>query len=129
VAILPTGTRASPLTWLLFGLKGRISRRSYWLVYLLLVCLNSALVGQLLGGTEASFHRLAQMIAPFFIVGTILSNLAISVKRLHDAGYSGFLAVAMFVPVVNFAFTIWVGLLPGTPGPNAYGEMPDSVPV
>jgi uncharacterized membrane protein YhaH (DUF805 family) len=34
----------------------------------------------------------------------------------------------MFVPLVNLVFTIWIGILPGTPGPNAYGEAPDRVP-
>ena len=50
-------------------------------------------------------------------------------KRLHDVGYSGFLALAMFVPLVNIFFTIWVGIVPGTAGPNAYGDVPDSVPA
>ena len=29
----------------------------------------------------------------------------------------------MFVPLVNLVFTIWVGILPGNAGPNAYGDM------
>ena len=36
--------------------------------------------------------------------------IAIAVKRLHDIGYSGFLALAIFVPLVNIFFTIWVGV-------------------
>lgn len=123
------GWRSYPLAWLLFAMKGRVSRQLYWLSYLLLVCLNAALVGQLLGGEEASFSRIAETVGPLVILVTIYSNLAVSVKRLHDVGYSGFLAIAMFVPIVNFVFTIWIGLLPGTAGPNAYGDVPDSVPA
>ena len=62
--------------------------------------------------------RVAQAIGLFVIVATLYSNLAVAVKRLHDVGYSGFLAVAIFIPLINFVFTIWVGILPGTPGPN-----------
>ncbi len=115
--------------WLLFGLKGRASRQSYWLAYTLLICLNAAIVGQLFGGEEASFSRIAETVGPLIILATIYSNLAVTVKRLHDVGYSGFLSIAMFVPIVNLVFTIWVGILPGTAGPNAYGDVADSVPA
>jgi len=125
----PSNWLRTPLSWLLLSLKGRISRGIYWLSYFFLMAVTAVLVGQLIGGEQASFHSLAQMIGPFVIFGTVYANLAISVKRLHDIGYSGFLAIAMFVPLINFAFTIWVGMVPGTTGPNPYGEMPDRVPA
>jgi uncharacterized membrane protein YhaH (DUF805 family) len=117
------------MTWLLFSLRGRASRQTYWLSYILLICLNAVVVGQLIGGEEATFGSVAEVIAPFVIIATIYSNLAVTVKRLHDIGYSGFLSVAIFVPVVNFFFTVWVGIVPGTVGPNAYGDAPDSPPA
>ena len=117
------------MTWLLFSLRGRASRQTYWLSYLMLVCLNAVIVGQLFGGEEATFSEVAAAVGPVVIIATIYSNLAVTVKRLHDVGYSGFLSAAMFVPLVNFFFTIWVGVLPGTAGPNAYGDVPDSVPA
>jgi len=117
------------MVWLLFSLKGRASRQTYWLSYILLICLNAVIVGQLIGAEEASFSRIAQAVGPFVILATIYANLAVTVKRLHDVGYSGFLSVAMFVPLVNFFFTIWIGILPGTAGPNAYGDVTDSVPA
>jgi uncharacterized membrane protein YhaH (DUF805 family) len=94
-----------------------------------LIGVNGVLVGQLIGGEQASFHNLAQAIGPFVILGTLYANTAIAVKRLHDAGYSGFLAFALFIPLVNFAFAIWIGILPGTNGPNAYGDATDIVPA
>jgi uncharacterized membrane protein YhaH (DUF805 family) len=125
----PANWLRTPLSWLLLGLKGRISRGIYWLSYFFLMCVTAVLVGQLIGGEQASLFTVAQAIGPFVIIGTIYANLAISVKRLHDIGYSGFLALAMFIPLINFAFTIWVGIVPGTVGPNAYGEAPDRVPA
>ena len=59
---------------------------------------------------------------------TIYVNVAIAVKRLHDVGYSGFLAVAVLIPIVQVAFFIWVGIIPGTPDPNPYGDRPDVPP-
>jgi len=124
----PAG-QGSPLIWALFSMRGRISRQVYWLAYVLFVSVNGVIVGQLFGGDEASFSRIAETLGPFVILATIYSNVAVTVKRLHDVGYSGFLAVAMFVPLVNLVFTIWAGILPGTPGPNAYGDVPDRAPA
>jgi len=129
VADPKTAARRSPLLWLFVSLKGRISRGVYWLAYGVLLCVNAVLVGQLIGGPDASFSRLADAVAPFVILATLYANIAVAVKRLHDMGYSGFLAIALFVPFVNFAFTIWVGLVPGTDGPNAYGEVVDTPPA
>jgi uncharacterized membrane protein YhaH (DUF805 family) len=125
----PPNWLRTPLSWLLLSLNGRISRGIYWLAYFFLMSVTAVLVGQMIGGEHASLFVLAQAIGPFVIIGTIYANLAISVKRLHDIGYSGFLAIAMFIPIVNFAFTIWIGILPGTAGPNPYGQAPDRVPA
>ena len=124
-----TGRGASRVGWLLTRFNGRISRSVYWTATVLLIAINGVLIGQLLGGEHASFNGLAQTLSPFVILGTLYSNVAIAVKRLHDAGYSGFLAFALFIPLVNFAFTIWIGILPGTAGPNPYGDVTDSVPA
>ena len=124
-----TSSGRSQVAWLLTRFNGRISRSVYWMATVFLIGVNGVLIGQLFGGEHASFHSLAQMLAPFVILGTLYSNVAIAVKRLHDAGYSGFLAFALFVPLVNFAFAIWIGILPGTAGPNAYGDVTDSVPA
>jgi uncharacterized membrane protein YhaH (DUF805 family) len=128
VANTPNWLR-TPLSWLLLSLTGRISRGIYWLSYFFLLCVTAVLVGQLVGREEATFFGIAQTVGPFVILGTVYSNIAISVKRLHDIGYSGLLALALFVPLVNFAFTIWVGIMPGAVGPNRYGEAADRVPA
>jgi uncharacterized membrane protein YhaH (DUF805 family) len=118
----------SPVLWLLFSFKGRISRGPYWLAYLFLLAANSVLIGQLLGGEQASFHDLAATIAPVFVIITLYSNLAVAVKRMHDVGYGGFLAAALFIPIVNVAFTIWAGILPGSSDPNRFGDAPNEPP-
>lgn len=121
--------RRSPLLWLFFGLNGRITRRVYWLAYLFLIALNSVLIGQLIGGEEASFYRLAHAIAPPIVLATLYANLAVGVKRLHDLGYSGYFGLALFVPVVNLAFTLWAGFLPGDAAANRFGATRDAPPA
>jgi len=129
VANLRAVRRPSPILWLLFGLKGRISRHVYWLTYLIIIAVQSAVLSQIVGEEEASLHPLAASVGPIVLAVTLFVTLAVSVKRLHDVGYGGFLAVALFIPFVNIGFTIWLGILPGTPDPNQYGDAPDIAPA
>jgi uncharacterized membrane protein YhaH (DUF805 family) len=128
VANSRTPSRISLLLWLFFGLKGRISRSVYWLAYLGLICVNSIFLGQIIGGEEASYNRLAVALGPFIVLAALYANIAVSMKRLHDFDWNGLFALALLVPIVNLAFTIWVGVVPGTPGANAYGAAPDRPP-
>ena len=118
----------SPVFWLLFSLKGRISRGIYWLAYLFILCVQSVVLAQVVSGGAGSFYELASSLGTAVLIATLYSNAAIAVKRLHDIGYGGFLALALLIPFVNVAFTIWVGLLPGTAGPNRFGDTPDTPP-
>lgn len=49
----------------------------------------------------------------------------LSVKRLHDMGFTGMLAVALFVPVVSIVLLFWMCIGPSDKGPNAYGPTTD----
>jgi uncharacterized membrane protein YhaH (DUF805 family) len=142
-------TPASPLIWLFFSPKGRISRGVYWLSYVFLICINSVLIGQVVGGEEASFHGVAVAASPFVAFGSLYANVSFLVKRLHDFNTSGAFAAVLLLPLfagifmmatgsfalapiaslVNLAVVIWAGVVAGTPGPNRYGEAPDRVPA
>jgi uncharacterized membrane protein YhaH (DUF805 family) len=101
----------------------------YWLAYASMICVQSAVLSQLIGGEQAGYHQLAAAVGPAILLVTLYSNLAVAVKRLHDVGYSGFLSLALLIPFVNLAFTIWAGILPGAAGPNRYGAVPDVQPA
>jgi uncharacterized membrane protein YhaH (DUF805 family) len=138
----------SPLVWLFFGLKGRISRRVYWMAYVFLLCINLLLLRQLGDPEEVSAHPLAFAIGMPVAFAAFYANIAVATKRLQDGGYWGgysLTPIALFVllvvsvavmpspPVVlillaSLAFTIWVGAFPGTAGPNRFGEAADIPP-
>ena len=63
-----------------------------------MLCLNFVLYFQLIGTTEEAFS--AGLMAYFLLAGVAIlyANIAIAVKRLHDIGYGGFLAVAILIP-------------------------------
>ncbi len=61
-----------------------------------------------------------------FISGTALLFLSIvlfiqTIQRLHDGGDSGFLAVILFMPLLNLILIIYLIVTKGDSYPNIYG--------
>jgi uncharacterized membrane protein YhaH (DUF805 family) len=141
------------LVTLFFSFRGRASRSGYWFVSLTwfaVTLVPGADVWELATGHN---YLLA---AGLVMVGLALiaSALAISIRRLHDRGKSGWwiaiflsplvletiasvrdLDAAVMVPlmVLSLVITFWafveLGLLPGTAGPNRYGPDPHDEPL
>lgn len=140
------------LSQLLFSLKGRIGRRTYWLTLLAasgLFALFGLLAWVVFYADPLGLAGLDIAIAllPMLLWGW--SGLALAVKRLHDRGRTGWwLSVPMLLPVLAavlappeddslasiavgvgaLAWTLWmtveIGVLRGTRGANAYGADP-----
>ena len=120
----PTDTRSlldepMPPMQILFSLRGRIPRRTFWLWGVLGMLLFSVIAGLLLGIAGVS-PRLAEAIPNLLI---IWPGLAISVKRWHDRDKSGWWVLINLIPVIGFFWAlIENGCLRGSVGPNRYGE-------
>ena len=138
--------------WMILPLKryaefsGRSRRKEFWMFMLLQVIIACVLViltlvtgGSLaaLEGSEAAAAVAAGSLSFTYILfgiwllAVIIPSIALNVRRLHDRDMSGWwylgYIVASFVPVVNliaFVAYLVVMVLPGTPGPNRYGEDP-----
>jgi uncharacterized membrane protein YhaH (DUF805 family) len=114
--------------WLFFGFSGRISRQVYWLAFFFIVAILAiALHPTIDPETEAlSLRGGASALAAMLVA--VIANLAIGVKRLHDFNAPGMFAVALFIPGLSVIATLVIGLLPGNPAPNRYGDAPDNPP-
>jgi len=51
-------------------------------------------------------------------------SIAVTVRRLHDQGKSGWFYLISLVPYVGGFIVLVFMCLEGTPGPNEYGENP-----
>ncbi|MFV0431587.1 MAG: DUF805 domain-containing protein [Alphaproteobacteria bacterium] len=49
-------------------------------------------------------------------------NIALTVKRLHDIGITGWATLILFIPVVAFFLSLFLLFCPGTKGENSYGK-------
>ncbi|GKQ51616.1 DUF805 domain-containing protein [Bradyrhizobium sp. Ce-3] len=133
---------------LLFTFDGRIERRKFWLAALVWILIPIAIWAALvLVGWLSSLAWIAG-VAVVFVAGalSILSAIAVGIKRLHDRGKSGrwllpfYLGPAIIgtiggatgsiriASLISTAISVWavveLGCLPGTAGPNRYGPDP-----
>lgn len=111
------------LLWLFFGVSGRVSRAAYFLGGLLVAIAQAfplyrfTLVVE--GTPESALWSTIFMIA---FLGSLWSNVALAVKRLHDLGKTGLVAAVLFIPVISIAAFVLLCLFPGQQGPNRYGQ-------
>ncbi|HIT15228.1 MAG TPA: DUF805 domain-containing protein [Candidatus Avimuribaculum pullicola] len=87
--------------------EGRSRRAEFWWSYLMVF-----LISTFLGWT---------VIAP---LACIIPMIAVSVRRLHDIGKSGWYYLVFLVPVVGTILMIIWGCQEGMVGRNQYGDDP-----
>jgi uncharacterized membrane protein YhaH (DUF805 family) len=63
------------------------------------------------------------------LVGILIPTLALTVRRLHDAGYSGLLALLLLLPYLESPIILIFALLPSSPAGAKYDPMPASPSV
>lgn len=116
---------------------GRARRTEYWLFFLfrallfVAFCILFVAVMAATGGWEEGRTNNAASAAGGIIIllagltylALVLPNLAVTVRRLHDANMSGWLVLIGLVPLGGFVLFIF-SLLDGTAGPNIYGANP-----
>jgi uncharacterized membrane protein YhaH (DUF805 family) len=109
---------------------GRASRSEYWwwtlftfLTYTVLAIVTYAVgIGSSRDGGRTPGLLAVPLIIVFavFALGIIVPTLALTVRRLHDGGYSGWLALLMLVPYVGGLIIMIFALLPSSPAGAKY---------
>ncbi len=117
----------SQLIWLFFGISGRVSRAAYFLGGLLLLVVQMfPLYRFTLVPEESAQAQTWAMVFGLVVLVSIWSNIALTIKRLHDVNRPGFLALTLFIPVISILVFIALCFYPGDPGPNKYGQATNS---
>ncbi len=111
---------------ILFSAGGRISRSVYWL-YSLPLFFGAWLIIPMMGaiGAESIVGRLMTVV---LYAAVYLMSILVTIKRWHDRDKSGWFVLVAFIPIVGWVWSlVELGFLPGTDGPNRYGEDPLSI--
>ncbi len=122
---------------LLFGVRGRIGRGSWWLAQFIAIPVVVLMgLGGLAGtvglddsvpSTDAS-GAMGFFVILIAVVASVWINVASTVKRFHDRGKSGAWFVVVFIPFIGGVWQlVECGFCTGDDGDNAYGPPPGSV--
>ncbi|MBR8239027.1 DUF805 domain-containing protein [Burkholderia sp. AU42008] len=105
--------------------EGRARRAEYWYFALLTSVLSVA--GQIVGaaGRDAGLITLLLLGVIFLVsLALIIPGIAVSVRRLHDTGRSGWFLLLALIPIVGgILLLVWM-CSRGTEGPNRFGADP-----
>jgi uncharacterized membrane protein YhaH (DUF805 family) len=91
----------------------RSTRKEYWMFFLFYVVINVLLK-----------QFASNLFFLLFIVISIIPIAAITARRLHDLGNSGWWQLITFIPVIGFVFLL-IWLMKEGEGDNVYGSKPD----
>lgn len=111
-----------PVSYLLFTIRGRINRKTYWIASVFAwatfyVLFNLFEIAISYAATLAIYPLL------FWVL------IATSTKRLHDSNKSGFWLLLVLIPVLGPLLLIFfLGFKRGTVQANRFGAVPDSAP-
>ena len=99
------------------GFSGRARRSEYWWFFLFyfIASIVASVIDALLGVPIATI---------VLVLGLIVPTLAVSVRRLHDTGRSGWWILIGLVPLVGFIVLIVFHVQDSQPGTNQYGPSP-----
>lgn len=98
--------------------SGRARRKEYWMFVLFNTIVGFVLwILDIIIGTYFVLDGL-------YCLAIILPSLAVSVRRLHDIGKSGWWMFISLIPLIGGIWLLVLFVTDGTPGENTYGPSP-----
>ena len=102
-----------------FDFEGRARRKEFWMFALVNFAI-SIVITIVVGVVSDS---LASIVSMLYSLAVMLPSIGLGVRRLHDTGRTGWLALLALIPLVNLVL-IYFFVLEGDAGPNEYGPDP-----
>lgn len=101
--------------------SGRASRSAfwYWVLFVWLGGFGAGIVDMAMFGYDSIYP-----FSSIFTLATIIPNLTVSVRRLHDTGRTGWWLLIWFIPIIGFIILLIWFIQQGEPGANEYGPDP-----
>lgn len=118
------------MKWYLEALKkyavfsGRSRRKEYWyfVLFNMIITIALAFVDQITGLVSAEAGM--GLLSGIYTLAVLIPDVAVSVRRLHDTGRSGWWLFIILVPIIG-AIVLFVFMVQDSkPGTNQYGANP-----
>jgi len=118
------------MNWYLAVLKkyavfsGRARRKEYWFFVLfnIIISIVLAFVDNAIGTYDAQNE--IGLLGGIYALAVLIPGIAVSVRRLHDTGRSGWWLLLVLIPVIGAIVVLIFMVLDSKPGENEYGPNP-----
>jgi len=98
--------------------NGRARRKEYWMFFLF-----NLIIFLVIGFVEGLFGS-PGIIGVLYSLAILIPGIAVSVRRLHDTGRSGWWLLIGFIPLLGVIVLLVFMVLDSKPGENQYGANP-----
>ncbi len=104
--------------------SGRARRKEYW--YFTLGNAIAALVLTMVDLGAGTFNEELEigLFSGLYLFAVLIPSIAVSVRRLHDTGRSGWWLLIGLIPLVGVLVIFYFTVLDSEPGANQYGPNP-----
>lgn len=110
--------------------SGRARRKEYWgfVLFFLLTTSLVSFVAMLIDAAAGNLDRdepiTLAILLPLVLLAMILPSIAVTVRRIHDIGLSGWFVLLGLIPTVGNLILIVFALIPSQGKANRWGEVP-----
>ena len=121
------------MNWYLKVLKqyadfsGRARRKEYWMFTLfnIIFIVVATVLDNVLGLTAGELPY--GVFYFLYALAILIPGLAVTVRRLHDVGKSGWMLLVVLIPLVGAIWLLILEVTDSNPGENQYGQNPKEI--
>jgi uncharacterized membrane protein YhaH (DUF805 family) len=103
--------------------SGRARRKEYWMFTLIHVLIMVALFLLMILGGE-NMTSVLMIVYALYTLAVLIPSLAVTIRRLHDTGKSGWWIFIGFIPFIGGFVLLYFMIVDSQPGANLYGPNP-----
>lgn len=109
--------------------SGRARRKEFWMfvlfyyIFAFAIFLLDSLLVYALSWYNSSY------ILTFYVLAMIIPWITVSVRRMHDVGYTGWMIFVSFIPIIGTVWYLLLMIKDGDPAENKYGPNPKLQPT
>jgi len=113
--------------------RGRARRKEYWgfmlfaTISILVIGAIAFAIGSAMGSNEAEEPAFTAIACGLVALALFIPSLAITIRRQHDIGLSGWLILLWFIPWVGALIVFVFTFMPSQKHDNRWGPVPDGV--
>lgn len=106
---------------------GRARRTEFWMFVLFNIIFSvvASLIDRAIGFRIGAIQM--GIIGLIYSLAVLIPGLAVSVRRLHDIGKSGWMVLINLIPLIGLIWFIVLTVKDSQPGENQYGPNPKEV--